>query len=93
MAVPRKQRSASTRPASTKTGSSQLRRVLPVSTAEPQPRPDKPLFLTIKPQHSLVLGEETVAEDSLGLALDAASGNDKGQRFSCARTSRSITGP
>jgi biopolymer transport protein ExbD len=54
---------------------------LRVSTAEPQPRPDKPLFLTIKPEHSLVLGEETVAEDSLGPALDAASGNDKDQRI------------
>jgi biopolymer transport protein ExbD len=54
---------------------------LPVSTAEPQPRPDKPLFLTIKPEHSLVLGEETVAEDGLGPALDAASGNDKDQRI------------
>jgi biopolymer transport protein ExbD len=54
---------------------------LPVSTAEPQPRPDKPLFLTIKSEHSLVLGEETVAEDSIGPALDAASGNDKNQRI------------
>ena len=54
---------------------------LPSSAAPPQPRPDKPLFLTIKPEHSLVLGEETVAEDSLGPALDAASGNDKDQRI------------
>jgi biopolymer transport protein ExbD len=54
---------------------------LPVSTAEPQPRPDKPLFLTIKEDHSLTLGNDTVEEDGLGSALDAASGNDKDQRI------------
>jgi biopolymer transport protein ExbD len=54
---------------------------LPVSTAEPQPRSDKPLFLTIKEDHSLALGNDTVAEDDLGPALDAASANDKDQRI------------
>ena len=54
---------------------------LPVSTAEPQPRPDKTLFLTIKEDHSLALGNDTIAEDDIGSALDAASGNDKDQRI------------
>ena len=54
---------------------------LPVSTAEPQPRPDKPLFLTIKGDRSLALGDSTVAEDDIGSALDAASDNDKEQRI------------
>jgi biopolymer transport protein ExbD len=54
---------------------------LPVSTAEPQPRPDKPLFLTIKEDHTLALGSDTVAEDDIGAALDTASGNDKDQRI------------
>jgi biopolymer transport protein ExbD len=54
---------------------------LPVSTAEPQARPDKPLFLTLKDDHSLSLGDNVVAEDDLGPALDAASGNDKDQRI------------
>jgi biopolymer transport protein ExbD len=54
---------------------------LPVSTAKPQPRSDKPLFLTIKEDHSLALGNDTVAEDDLGPALDAASANDKDQRI------------
>jgi biopolymer transport protein ExbD len=54
---------------------------LPVSTAEPQPRPDKPLFLTIKDDHSLALGDDTVTEQDIGPALDAASGNDKDQRI------------
>jgi biopolymer transport protein ExbD len=54
---------------------------LPVSTAEPQPRPDKPLFLTIKEDHSLALGNDTIIEDDIGPALDAASANDKDQRI------------
>src|SRR4029077_15176042 len=54
---------------------------LPVSTAEPQARPDKPLFLTIKEDHSLALGDEALAEGGIGSALDAASGNDKDQRI------------
>jgi len=54
---------------------------LPVSTAEPQPRPDKPLFLTIKEDHSLALGDDAIPEEGIGLALDAASGNDKDQRI------------
>jgi biopolymer transport protein ExbD len=54
---------------------------LPVSTAEPQRRPDKPLFLTLKDDHSLALGNEAVAEENLGPALDAASGNDKDRRI------------
>jgi biopolymer transport protein ExbD len=54
---------------------------LPVSTAEKQPRPDKPLFLTLKGDHSLALGDAPVAEDDLGAALDGASGGDKEQRI------------
>jgi biopolymer transport protein ExbD len=30
---------------------------LPASTAEPQPRPDKPIFLTVKRDLTLALGE------------------------------------
>jgi biopolymer transport protein ExbD len=54
---------------------------LPVSTAESQPRPDRPWFLTIKGDRSLALGDSTVAADDIGSALDAASGNDKEQRI------------
>jgi biopolymer transport protein ExbD len=54
---------------------------LPVSTAEPQPRPDKPLFLTIKEDRSLALGDDMIPEEGIGPALDAASGNDKDQRI------------
>jgi biopolymer transport protein ExbD len=53
---------------------------LPVSTANPQPRPDKPIFLTIKADHTLALGEAAIAETDLASALEAASGGDKEQR-------------
>lgn len=62
---------------------------LPGSTAKPQPRPDKPIFLTVKSDLSLVLGERTVARDALAAALDQASGNDKEQRV-FLRADRSI---
>src|SRR5690242_921142 len=54
---------------------------LPVSTAQPQPRPDKPLFLTLKAGGVLALGEDAVERGGLGGALDAASGGDKEQRI------------
>ena len=53
---------------------------LPVSTAEPRPRDPKPIFLTLKADKTLALGEATVSADDLGRALDAASGSDKEQR-------------
>src|SRR3546814_6577019 len=54
---------------------------LPASTAEPQPKPDKQIFLTVEADHSLTLGDAPVAQDALGAALDRASGNDKKQRI------------
>jgi biopolymer transport protein ExbD len=53
---------------------------LPASTAQAQPRPDKPIFLTVKADDTLALGDATVAADGLAAALDAASGGDKEQR-------------
>jgi biopolymer transport protein ExbD len=53
---------------------------LPVSTAVRTPRPDKPLFLTLKEDLSIVVGEKTVARADLGAALDAATSNDRDQR-------------
>ncbi|MGA2636471.1 TonB system transport protein ExbD [Methylocella sp.] len=53
---------------------------LPASTAQPAQRPDKPLFLTIKSDLTLSLGEDPVARDKLGAALDAKTQNDKEQR-------------
>jgi TonB system transport protein ExbD (group 1) len=53
---------------------------LPTSTARPQPRPDRPLFLTLRSDLSLALGEATVAREGLGAALEAATGGDHEQR-------------
>ena len=53
---------------------------LPTSNAQRQPRPDKPVYLTIKPDLSLAIGDEPVARDGLAQALEAASNGDKDQR-------------
>jgi biopolymer transport protein ExbD len=50
---------------------------LPASTAPEQPRPDKPVFLTVKPDLSIAVGESVVARDSLAVALDAATNGHK----------------
>jgi biopolymer transport protein ExbD len=54
---------------------------LPSSTAQPQQRPDKPVFLSIKSDRSLALGEETVARDTLDAALAVATKNNKDERI------------
>jgi biopolymer transport protein ExbD len=54
---------------------------LPASTARPQPHPPKPLFLTLKADLSLNLGDAPVARDALSAALDGASGGDKDERI------------
>lgn len=53
---------------------------LPASTAKPQPRPDKPIYLTVKENLTLNLGEEPVRREILQLSLDRSSGNDREQR-------------
>src|ERR1700720_3410024 len=54
---------------------------LPASTAQRQPRPEQPLFLTLKSDLSLALGDAAIARESLAPALDQATGGDKGQRI------------
>jgi biopolymer transport protein ExbD len=53
---------------------------LPSSTAERQPRPDKPLFVTLKSDLTVTLGNDTVRRDGIGAALDGATSGDKEQR-------------
>jgi biopolymer transport protein ExbD len=53
---------------------------LPVSNAQPQQRPDKPVFLTIKSDLSLTLGDDTVPRETLQGALDQRTGGDRNQR-------------
>ena len=54
---------------------------LPASTAQPVPRPDKPLFLTLKADNSLTLGNDTVTRGDVGAALDKASEGDRDKRI------------
>jgi biopolymer transport protein ExbD len=53
---------------------------LPSSTAQAQPRPDQPLFLTLKSDLTLAVGDVPVPRAGLASALDAASGSDRTQR-------------
>jgi biopolymer transport protein ExbD len=50
---------------------------LPASSAQPAPRPDKPIYLSIKEDKSLYLGEEQVSSEQLGTALDKLTKADK----------------
>ena len=53
---------------------------LPASTAQPQPRPDKPAFLTVAADLGLALGDAPVSREGLGAALGAVTGGDREQR-------------
>ncbi len=54
---------------------------LPSSTAQPQPRPDKPVYLTIKADRTLALGDDPITRDALAGALDDATGGNKDERI------------
>lgn len=54
---------------------------LPVSNAQPQPRPDKPVFLTVKPDLTLALGNDDVPRVALQATLDRQTGHDREQRI------------
>jgi biopolymer transport protein ExbD len=54
---------------------------LPASTAEPQPRPDKPVFLTVKRDLTLALGDQPIARESLGAGLRALTNGDTDARI------------
>ena len=53
---------------------------LPSSTTQPQPRTDKPVFLTVKSDLSLAVGEETVARAALASALETATKGNRDDR-------------
>jgi TonB system transport protein ExbD (group 1) len=52
---------------------------LPASTAPEQPRPDKPVFVTIKPDLAIAVGEAAVGRDALPGVLDSATNGRKDQ--------------
>ena len=53
---------------------------LPGSTAQPAPRPADPIYLTVREDLSLALGEDAVGREALGTALDGAAKGDKEAR-------------
>jgi biopolymer transport protein ExbD len=53
---------------------------LPSTNAEPQRRPDKPVFLTVKADLSLALGDVAITPGDLAPALARATGGDREQR-------------
>jgi biopolymer transport protein ExbD len=54
---------------------------LPSVSANPTPRNDEPIILTVTRDLALHLGEEEVAREALGSALDAASAGDHERRI------------
>jgi biopolymer transport protein ExbD len=54
---------------------------LPSSNAQPEQRPDKPIYLTVKADLSLAIGDDAIARGALAGALDAATGGNKDDRI------------
>ena len=50
---------------------------LPASTAEPRPRPDKPIYLTVKSDLTVAVGNNPVVRNALRGTLDVAAKGDK----------------
>ncbi|MDF0733361.1 TonB system transport protein ExbD [Pseudomonas entomophila] len=51
---------------------------LPASTAKPAPRPEKPVFVSVKADKKLYVGDDAVAQpEQLGAMLDAKTKGDK----------------
>lgn len=50
---------------------------LPASSAVPQPRPEKPVFLTVKADNQLYVGDQQVDRETLAAALDKVTQSNK----------------
>ncbi|MBC8950675.1 MULTISPECIES: TonB system transport protein ExbD [Xenorhabdus] len=50
---------------------------LPASTAKPQPRPEKPVFLTVKADKQLYVGDQAIDRDNLSVVLDQTTQSNK----------------
>jgi len=53
---------------------------LPASSATPAPRPDKPIYVTLKDDLTVSVGNDTVVREALGPKLDGVSENNKEAR-------------
>jgi biopolymer transport protein ExbD len=54
---------------------------LPAAQVEPQPRPDRPIYLTVKSDLTLAIGNDAIARNVLNAALDAATKGDRDARI------------
>lgn len=54
---------------------------LPTSTAQEQPRPDKPVFISVRSNLEVLVGEEPTRRAALGSMLDKVTGGDKQTRI------------
>jgi biopolymer transport protein ExbD len=62
---------------------------LPSSSATPQKKPDKPTYVSIKPDLALAIGESAVKRGDLVRALDTMEGGSK-DRFIFLRADRAV---
>jgi biopolymer transport protein ExbD len=63
---------------------------LPATTAKRQERPDKPVFLTIKADRTLAIGDDPVPRESLAATLEAAAHGSHDERI-FLRADRAVT--
>ena len=63
---------------------------LPSSTAQPQKKPDKPTYVSVKPDLTLWIGEKPVKRADLIATLDAASETNP-ERLVFLRADRAVT--
>ena len=54
---------------------------LPASNAAPQPRPEEPIFLTVKEDLTLAFGNDTVSRDDLKVLLDQKTNGNFDERI------------
>lgn len=54
---------------------------LPASTATRQPRPEKPIFITMKADRSLAVGETPISRATLAGSLQAVTSGDHSKRL------------
>jgi biopolymer transport protein ExbD len=53
---------------------------LPVSNATPAPRPEEPLFVTLREDLSLSIGNDAVARETIAASLDRVTESDRETR-------------
>jgi biopolymer transport protein ExbD len=54
---------------------------LPSSTQNPEPQPEAPVFLTVRADHGLALGNDAITAEKLESGLDSATGHNRDTRI------------